>query len=68
MLSLENFKKNSISIDGLKSLVGGTDANDTAGGHYFFGYGKSVCDIINDDGTWNHLFEDGSWLQGTDAP
>jgi hypothetical protein len=63
---LKDFKKNSISIDGLKSLVGG--AKDTTGGYYFFGYGTSTCDIVNDDGTWDHYFGDGRWLQGASPP
>lgn len=67
MLSLEEFKKDAISTDGLKSLVGGAD-DDTPGGHYFFGYGTSQCDIDNGDGTFDYYFPDGRWLQNADGP
>ncbi|TVQ51535.1 MAG: hypothetical protein EA362_00155 [Saprospirales bacterium] len=67
MLSLKDFKKNAIAIDGLKSVVGGADKG-TDGGQFFFGYGTSVCDVKNDDGTYDHVFEDGRWLYNTDAP
>lgn len=65
MLSLKDFKKNAISIGGLKSLVEGAD-EDTPGGTYFFGYGTSQCDT--DNGTYDYYFPDGRWLQNAGTP
>ena len=65
MLSLKDFKKNAIAIDGLKSLAGGAsrDPNDTPGGKTAFGEtNPSTCDICNGDGTADHLFDSGRWI------
>lgn len=64
MLSLKDFKKNAIAIDGLKSLAGGRSTDrDTPGGYKAFGEtNPSTCDICNGDGTADHLFDSGNWI------
>lgn len=63
MMSLEQFKKSIISPTMLKNITGGE--TDTAGGDFFFGYGKSECDIKRDDGKYDYYFgEVMGWLIG----
>lgn len=69
MLSLKDFKKNAIAINGLKSIAGGSGPvseigdDDTPGGLEAFGEpGPSICDIDNGDGTEDHLYESGRWI------